>query len=512
MALKPKDTIAAIIDIGSGEMRLRIAERTKGKIKFIESMQYPLNLAKDTFNQGTISFEKANKVCEILQGFISVCRDYGISTIKAIATTAVREAANREYILDQIKINTGLDIKVIDDNAEKLYIFKMMTHLVESRLKKSALMTYIGSGSVGVGIWEDGAMPVIKNIKAGSLRISEMFERVAEYSSEFYMVYEEYISDYIESIAAHTSGKLENFIAAGAEMPLIARMCDAEYSENFYTIDSQIFMNLYDEIKFKTAGRISNEYNISEEKAETLLAEMCIYKNLLFLTKAETIIVPAVFLAEAIAFEILFPNEFSDINKEFHKYTLLSARRIAEKYHVYEEHYKAVEKYCIEIFDKMKKVYGLSRRDSLLLQTAVILHDTGKYINLQNHYLHSYNIIQGSEIAGLSEEERDIVANICFYHSKIVPAVSDNNYRELKPSKKVLISKLSAILRIADALDSSKKQKIKDITVKVEENNLFINASATENCELEQWVFNEKSLFFQDVFGIKTALRIRKVI
>ena len=239
---------------------------------------------------------------------------------------------------------------------------------------------------------------------------------------------------------------------------------------------------------------------------------MSIYKSLINFTDAKEIHVPNIFLAEALAFESLYSDELSKIDKEFNKNTLMSAERIAEQYGSSEAHYSLVSKFCMEIFDKMKKIHGLGKKDKLLLQTAAIVHDCGKYVNMQDHHIHSYHLIKGSEIAGLSKDEIDIVANIALYHSRNVPNMEDDNYKGLKESKKVLVSKLAAVLRLADAMDRSKMQKFTDISVRIEGNELIVNASTDKNCELEQWAFEDKGVFFEEVFGMRPVMRIRKVI
>ncbi|MCC8097472.1 MAG: phosphatase, partial [Eubacterium sp.] len=100
--------ITAVIEIASNELRLKIGEKKGEGYKLVESLSYPLSLGRDTFHYGKISFESICKAAEIINGFLQVSREYGVEHISAIATTAVREAANKEYVLDQIKVKTGL--------------------------------------------------------------------------------------------------------------------------------------------------------------------------------------------------------------------------------------------------------------------------------------------------------------------------------------------------------------------------------------------------------------------
>jgi exopolyphosphatase/guanosine-5'-triphosphate,3'-diphosphate pyrophosphatase len=151
-------------------------------------------------------------------------------------------------------------------------------------------------------------------------------------------------------------------------------------------------------------------------------------------------------------------------------------------------------------------------REKLLLQTAAILHDIGKFMNLSHHYRHSYEMITGAEITGLNQLETEIVANLAMYHSHRQPGPLDANYTRLDLYNRVLVSKLTAILRLADALDRSHTQKFDEIDVKITDAELLITISTDENIGLEQWSFKYKGAFFEEVFGIKAVIRQKKVM
>ena len=509
-----KNRTAAVIDVGSNELRLKIAESVRGKFKYIENLTYPLSLGRDTFDTGKISFEKVEKTCAIIKNFLAATEEYGVraSDVRVIATTAVREAVNSEYILDQIKIKTGLDIRVIDDMDEKLYIYKFVSSLIGDGLKQSAMMVYIGSGNIGMSVLEDGRIPFLQNIKVGSLRISEMFGDIAEYSGEFYVVLEEYLNSFTDILEDELPRQIKNFIVSGNEIAMVAELAQAEKDSVFYTITKERFTALYDDLKNKTTDRISSEYRLPMEKAEVLLPAMCIYSNLLRLTQADVIISPQILLSDAIVYEMLFPEEFAAISKEFNKNAVLSARALAKKYNAIEGHFAKVEDFALKIFDKMKRVHGMGAREKLLLQVAAVLHDAGKFINLKEHYHHSYNIARGSDIVGLNQREMEIVALICRYHSRLIPTMEDENYARLGAYDRVLVSKLSAILRIADSLDRSHTQKFDGLDVKLTETELIMTMTTDKNTDLESWALNERAVFFEEVFGIKASVRKKKVL
>jgi exopolyphosphatase/guanosine-5'-triphosphate,3'-diphosphate pyrophosphatase len=116
-------------------------------------------------------------------------------------------------------------------------------------------------------------------------------------------------------------------------------------------------------------------------------------------------------------------------------------------------------------------------------------------------------LIVSSDILGVSEEEKVVIANVAYYHSKGTPTNADPNFAELTREQKVTVAKLAAIIRLADAVDRTHLQKITayELTLKGEE--LIITVESENDLSLEEWTFIDKADFFENVFGIKATLR-----
>ena len=506
-----KKTSAAVIDVGSYEIRLKVGQNIKGKLKILESISYPLLLGRDTFNTGKISFEKADKCCEIISNFLRIANEYGVEAVRVVATSAIREALNSDYILDQIFLKTGQKLEVLDNSEEKFYIYKLMLSLLKKEYKQSAMMVYIGSGNMGLSIIEKERIPYVQNVKIGSLRLSELFENIQSYSSEFHIVVEEYLDSFIDPAVDLLPEGIKHFIAAGSEMDTIVGLCRTETKNSYFVIPAEKFRALYDEIKFKSVDRIKKDYQISHEKAELLLPALCIYMKLLELTESENIVSTTMLLIDSVLFEILYTDQFLEIEKEFNKSTLLSARVLANRFQCVEVHYQRVEKIACTIYDKLKKIHGMGNRERLLLQAGAILHDCGKFIHVRSHYEHSYRIVKALDIVGLSLRETYLVACLCLFHSGLIPSRENEVFKSLNANERTTVAKLVSILRIADSLDRSSEQKFDEIDVKITASSLLITILTDSNIELEQWSFNDKGAFFEEVYGLKAVLRKKRL-
>jgi len=200
----------------------------------------------------------------------------------------------------------------------------------------------------------------------------------------------------------------------------------------------------------------------------------------------------------------------SGMKDRYEEDILTSARFIAKKFRFQETHAKDVDSKAMALFDGLKKLHELGERERFLLKLAVILHDTGKFISLNEHYLHSYEIVMACEILGISNKELEIVANISRYHSKEIPSVGHANFMQMDETNRLVTAKLVALIRIADALDRSHNQKISEIKVTFENNEVTVRVDSTEDILLEEWAFETKAEFFQEVFGIAPVIRIKR--
>ena len=504
--------IAAAIDIGSSAVRMEISEKRKSEVKCLEFLQSPLYLGHDTFTQKRISFEKIERLCAIINSYLQTAGNYGIEHVEAVATTAFREAENKEYVLDLVKIRTGLDVRILEDPEEKTIIYREMLRRDEGSWK-NAVISYVGTGSLGIAIMEKGLLKFTQNIRIGSLKLSEILEPVEGYTKKFHMIIEQYISTYIDVLKnLLTLDRKTQYVASGKEIDLIASLMDIEIVDNFFTIPKKAYEEFYDSIKTLTPLQIMDLYDLPQDRAEILLPSAALFKILMDFSKCDTLTGCNIKMCDALVYKDLYPNKFDKVNAQFEKSIINSAIFAARRFKYDRQHIAAVYDYSTAIFDSIREIHGLSERERLLLQLACILHDCGKFVNLKEHYDHSYDLIRRLSLPGLNTRELHIIANVSKYHSDSIPMPEHENYASLASEDRVLVAKLSAIIRLGDSLDKSHLQKFREIDAQLSNNELIVTVRAGGEATLEEWAFNQKSEFFNDVFGIKAKLIIERTV
>ncbi len=505
--------IAAAVDISSESVTMKIAQPDEtGGIEILENLSQPVELGEESFFGGPVSFSSAEKVSDILNNYFNLIKEYQIPReyILAIATTALRKAENRNYVVDQINVKTQREITVLEDAEEKSIIFREMLRRY-NRLKhgkKDYLLVYTGTGSVGVAAVIDERIVYSQNVNTDTLKLTKMTEDIESLTmGDFTKVIDEYL-DYIAGPVKRNlkDTSLETLVASGEEISFIQMLCKKHFSDEEDIIKKKNLIKLYEDVTNKSSKYLVKTFGLPYEKSKKLLIILASYIKLLDIMNAKYIVNVEADLSEAVLYDLLNKRKAKDEKKEFDLNIISSARFMAKRYDCDKNHSDAVESFALTIFDNLKRVHGFSRRERLYLQTASILHDIGKYVDSTVYDLATVYLIKHSSIISLNTQQKDIIANIARYHGNEVPSLEHEPYSALNEKQKMIVSKLSAILRIADSLDYSRVQKFKNIELNLYEKKLTVFAEGTEDTTLEEWTFNNQSAFFERVFGIKCDL------
>lgn len=492
---------------------MRVSQLKRGEIVDLDRLEYPLCLGHEVFADGKISFESLRELSSILHGFSGILAEYGAGQCRVVATTALREAKNRSYVIDQLKIQNDLTVQVLEDDQEKTLIYSEILDSLKNmgdRAGQDALISYIGAGTIGFSVYDGKRMIFSRNIPMGALKLHDMLGSIQEQTEDFYTVVEEYLDSIIGHISIPLNkGIVSNLILTGNEIQLIAKICGVEPENGRYDIPAKLISDLFTHIRSMSQEKISAQYAISEESAELLYSALAIYIRLIEFTTSEVIIAPKVELWDALIRQMLLPKSSDQYFEHVRVNALSCAQAISKNYSCNQKHADNIRKSACRIFDKMKGAHGLDHRKRLLLELAAILHECGYYVTAKQHLLSSFDLIKNIDIYGMTDEEMLLTAYVSRYNEYDIPNFEDGESTRLNDKNKLVVSKLVAIFRLANALDKSQKQKLKDIKVKLENDRLLISAESSENTYLEKWAFEQCAPFFKEVFGYNPELTVK---
>jgi len=498
-------TLAAI-DVGSNAMRLVVGRLSyDDKLETLENLRLPVRLGQDAFSKQQIQEETAQDALDAFIRFRKVADDYGAERIRAVATSAMREASNSDMLIDRIARTTGIEIETISGEEEARLIHLAVANAVNLK-NKHAMLIDIGGGSVEVTLSKGGNILSTESYNMGTVRLLEKLrdkpaklpfdELVREYAEAPRRRIEREIKHQKMDLCIGTGGNIE-------EMGVLRKKLFKRESDTAITLEELEKLS-------KTLGKMSVEermrkFKLKPDRADVILPASIVLKMIAKEARVDEIKIPNVGLKDGILIDLAQSVSAAPRPSRLEQ-VWMSAMLLGEKYQYDGEHSILVAHLAGSLFDQTVPLHNLENEERLLLIVAALLHDIGHFINTVDHDKHAYYILQANPLIGLTSREQDIVANLARYHRKSMPTVQDENFRALSSKDRSTVIKLSALLRLADAMDVSHTHRVRSVTLKQARNKWFLKLVGEGSLSLETWALQKRRALFQDVFGMKLEI------
>ena len=490
----------AAIAIGSSELSMKIYEISKTKgIRELSHIRHTLTLGSETYSKGLISYQTTEELCSTLNNFKRIMAEYGVRDSRVCGTSGLREAANSLVVIDQIKIQTGFNVRILSNSEARFLYYKALAlkeENFESLIQDGTLIIDIGAGSIQLSLFHQGRLCVTQNLLLGSSRIQELLQVMEEEAYDFHDLIDEYIEKDLSSFVKLylDSIQIKSIIAIGGMIP-----------EIYYEMNNKWDVSKCSKMLHKSKFLKELDATHARQMAPTIL--LC--RKISQLTNCPHIHFSNINFCDGIAADYAEKKYKLLSSHDFTKDIISASENIARKYKVDMEHIENVQTLALQIFDKIRKLHGLGKRERLLLQISVILHSSGEYIDAIESRECSYRIIMSTEIMGLSHKERVMVAHIVRYNSTSVPPKEALN-EDFSDEEYITLVKLNAILRTANVLDKSNRHKIKNVGVSLKDGVMTITADTMADITLEKGLFHRKADIFQEIFGIRPCIRQKR--
>ncbi|WP_029230926.1 Ppx/GppA phosphatase family protein [Butyrivibrio sp. VCB2006] len=511
--------VFAAIDVGSYEMALKVFELSAGKgVRELDYVRHRMDLGTETYATGRISHRHVDEMIRILCDFRQIMKSYGVTHYQAYGTSAVRETKDIVVVRDLIEQRTGIHIDVLSNSEQRFLDYKSIA-LKHEKFKdiiaKPTAIVDIGGGSIQISLFEKDTLVATQNLRTGVLRIHTTMEHVHATRLKYMDLVSELVNSQLSVFSKlYLKDKsIDNIIVIDDYVsPLIQRFKKDTDNEGY--VSRQEYMGFLEQANQVSDIVVAKKLNIPEDNVPLLYVSGVLIKCILDVTKASNIWAPGITLCDGIAYEYAEQKSFIKSPHDFEQDIVACAQNISKRFMGSKSRRETLQKIALNIFDNTKELHGLSQRDRLLLTIATILHDCGKYISVVYLGDCSFNIIMSTEIIGLSHLERLIVANVVRYnHEEFEYYGGQSQYLEgLSKEDYLRVTKLTAILRIANGLDRTHKQKFKDVKVSLNGEELIINVDTKADITLEKGLFDNRASFFEEVFGIRPVIRQKKMM
>lgn len=503
----------AVIDIGSTAVRMAVAQvNPDGSLRTLESLCQEVSLGTDSFTKGMIERPSIEECVRALRSFRRVLAEYDIADskqVRAVATSAVREARNRDAFIDRIYSATGIDVRVIDEAEVSRYTYLSVRPDIEKSAVLRAsdtLVIEVGGGSTEVLVVQRGRLVFSYSYRLGSYRMRETLEEYGAADVGLLTAMENRIQRTVGHIRQRASVKDKpNMLALGGDIRFAATHLLPNWEgSDVARLPLRSLSRFTNKLLKLSVDELVHRYHLPYPDAEALGPALLTYVHVARALKLKYILVSASTMREGIQREMVAGDIWTG---ELEDQIVHSAVELGRRYEYDESHAQHVAKLSCQLFDGMQEEHMLGRRYRLILRIAALLHEIGLFISNRSHHKHSFYLIRNSSLFGLSDHDLLLTALVARYHRRALPKPSHAEFGTLERDDRIAVTKMAAILRVADALDRGHTQRIRTIGVERIDGHAVITANNVAELSLEQLALREKGDMFEYVYGMDVALR-----
>ena len=502
----------AVVDMGASAIRLVVAEGSaEAPLHVLEEVSRGVLLGKDTFTHGRLGSATIEAALKALEGFRRIMDTYGVIRYRAVATSAVREASNADAFLDRVRLRTGLEVEVIDGSEENRLTYVAVRERLAQHpalVEDDALLVEVGGGSADISFLRKGQPIHSGTYPLGSIRMRQSLGAWQGSHEQGTRLLVRHIHNVVDDIRREMPMRdAKHVFALGGDVRFAASQIAGDVPAGEMAVfERDAFIRFVDSLVGYDIEQLVEKYRLPQSEAETLVPALLAYRELLVETSADRVTVPDASLRIGLLLDLMRSDHPQGI-EDFRKQVLSSAAALGERYRYDAPHARNVADLAVRLFDELRAEHGLSDRHRLLLEVAALLHDIGNYVNIRGHHKHSQYLISASEIFGLSQDDMLLVSNVARYHRRAFPSKSHLPYMALDRDARVATSKLSAILRLGNALDADHLQKVKDVHVVPEDGDWVLDVEGAGDLTMERLASLARADYLTEVFGRKVIFR-----
>ena len=502
----------AIIDIGSNSARLVISHIYKnGSYNMVYNQKEALRLSQKVDAKNLLTEEAFSSTVETLKSFAYMCNIYRADKIIAVATAAIRNAANGSELVEKVAAETGIQLHIISGNTEAYISYLGVINTLDV---KDGIIFDLGGGSTELILFKNRQIMDSVSLPFGAVNTTGMFNTRNEMPPNVYSD----VSFFIMSrLAQYPWLKQQGLplIGVGGTARTVAKIIQRSRKYpttkiHNYAFSLQTFRSYFNKLRATNLEQRKKISGLSSERSDIILAGSSIINCLLDATGCKKLITSGCGLREGLFFD--YYSKANNIPLIADNILKRSCDNILHMYTDNTTHSRHITELALNMFDSWPQLHGLNKGSRKLLETAALLHDIGITINFYSHARHSAYMIQNAQIFGLTHKEQIMTSAIAGWHN----GVSKNYFRDrlykemLSEENWKAINKLALLLALAESLDYSQTNKIHSIHPHITASGPVLSIFADELPSIEMHQIKTHLSWFKKTFNCELTINLEK--
>jgi exopolyphosphatase/guanosine-5'-triphosphate,3'-diphosphate pyrophosphatase len=481
------------------------AEVNHGETRILEQDRQVTRLGESVFREGKISKEALDFLAATLARMSAAYARLETIAIRAVATSAVRDASNQDEFLHRTGNALGTKVEIIS-GPEEARLIHLGVESRWSRPKERTLIIDVGGGSAELIISQNGQLIDAVSKPLGAVRLTEVFmlhdpprrdelHRLEAYIEEKLGPFGKQHGNEKFDRAVATSATAAALVCAANQIPR-AKRDTADGMKISATQLDELFANL-SIVDVNARRKITG---IGPKRAEIILAGAAVFRAVLKTFAHRSLYYSAAGVRDGIIADLAqrrVGRQFAQLSRE----QRVLCESMAKRYGVSLRHVRHVACLAGQLFEIFQPLHKLAPAAGKLLEAAGYLHDIGHFVSGTAHHKHSAYLVANSDLPGFTDKERLTIAALCRFHRKSMPQARHSHFQALELDSRRAVNYLAPILRIADALDRGHEQKVRNITSVAPDGNINLQVEAEMDPDLEIWAAGEVAEVFLEIYG-----------
>jgi exopolyphosphatase/guanosine-5'-triphosphate,3'-diphosphate pyrophosphatase len=461
--MPPGRTTLGAIDAGSNAIRMVVAELGPGELIRIEAERVPVRLGHGAFTRGDLDEVVIDQAVAAFVHFRDRFDHHGVSIYRAVGTSAVRNASNRDVLLHRLYHEAGIELEVIDGEEEARLVRKSVVHALGASATPPRAILDLGGGSLEVNLrhgtsWRGYSLPV------GTVRLLESFGLDGAIAEAEAGMVRRYTATLMHTIARGVTG---NGLAAatGGNAEALAKIVGDGHPA-MPSFELSALEKALPSIVGASVEQRMEQFGVKRDRAEVLGIAALVFATVARQLGIAKLVSPGVGIREAVLLELAETAREEQAKAEgaHDKALLTAARAFANRVDHDTTHGEHVRQLARALFHQLRDVHGVADDRGVVLEVAALLHDVGEVVNVRGHHKHSEYMIRWARIPGLDDTSREMIALLARTHRKdAARAKQIISESPLPKDQRAQLRKLSGLLRVADALDSEHRSRVEQV-------------------------------------------------